>query len=360
MPPQLVYFNHYVSGIGKLPMSLWFTLTGLGIFALWVGGSAVSGALVFTRKQPGWGEALKFGTLTLLIGVACRIVAVEVFGVPRDVTPFASAVIVLPLVIVGVGGRIWQRVKTGEEFLLTHQVLLVISVFSFISILRAVINVTISSPYTPFFLPTVIIVFLYLLFRVSPKILAKSDSIRLAIRKAAMALIAILVIGMALNSTRRLRIRDTFLVSAPRGSFYAEPYFAEPVAQAISYVRKNSAPEEYVLTLPQATTINFLAERRYPLREEIVHPGFLTGAAEDEAIERVKSRNVRLVVVANILTSEFRDRIFGVDYNQELLRWIDQNYHLVGHFELPPPGENSQDKPFKSEPFFVLVYERNQ
>lgn len=358
MPPQLVYFNQYVSGIGKLPGSLWFTLTGIGIFALWVGAAMLVGALTAARRQNGRAgllEVLKIGGLLLLVGVICRLLIVGVEGEPRDVTPFASAIIILPLLIVWVGRRIWQRWRSDGEIQETDKTLLILSVFSFIAILRVIINVTISSPYTPFFLPVLIIVYLYLFFRVSGELLIKNDSIRASVRRAAIWLIAILVIGMAINSANRLRKRDTFLVSAPRGSFIAEEYFAQPVAEAIGYVREHSSPGEYVLTLPQATTINFMSERRYPLAEEIVHPGFLSGEKEIEAIERIKSRNVRMVVVANILTTEFHDRVFGSDYNQVLMGWIDENYHVVKRFELPPPPRSGHI----IEPFFVTVYERN-
>ena len=105
-----------------------------------------------------------------------------------------------------------------------------------------------------------------------------------------------------------------------------------------------------------ATTINFMAARPYPLREEIVHPGFLTDEKEFDAIERIKSRQVPLVLVANLITSEFRDRVFGADYNRELMRWITENYHLVKRFDSP----RRQGANFDNEPFFILAYERNQ
>ena len=98
-----------------------------------------------------------------------------------------------------------------------------------------------------------------------------------------------------------------------------------------------------------------MSARPYPLREEIVHPGFLTDEKEIDAIERIKARRVPLVMVANLITSEFRDRIFGADYNQELMRWITENYHLVARFESP----HRQGANFGNEPFFILAYERN-
>src|SRR5262249_57011014 len=108
---------------------------------------------------------------------------------------------------------------------------------------------------------------------------------------------------------------------------------------------------------PARLTINFLARRRYPLREEIVHPGFLAGENELDAIERIKARNTPLILIANLPMSEFRDRTFGVDYNQRLMRWIEENYHLAARFDSQSP--DSRGAKLGDEPFFILAYERN-
>jgi hypothetical protein len=110
--------------------------------------------------------------------------------------------------------------------------------------------------------------------------------------------------------------------------------------------------------LPVATTINFFAARRYPLREEIVHPGFLDNEKELDAIERIKSRRVPLILIANLDTSEFRDRTFGVDYNRRLMQWISQHYRVAARFDSSnSPG--SRDAKFGDDEFFILAYERN-
>lgn len=356
MPPQLVYFNRHISGLAYWPTSLWFTLTGLGMFSIWAAGSAVLGALFSRRRHKGWAATLKLGGAVLLIGLLWRAAALRWLPVPRDITPFAAAVLVLPLLIGVLSWRIWQARRVGLTVALTERALLIIAVFSLASILRAFLNVTTTGPYTPFFIPTLIVVYLYLLFRVAPAFFAPPLGLRGNVRGAALVLIGVLIIGMAINSARRLRRSNTFTVGTARGSFITEPEWGVPMAAAIRYAMQTTQPGDYVLTLPQATTINFLAARPYPLREEIVHPGFLADAKELEAIERIKRRGVRLILVVNLLTPEFRDRVFGADYNQELMRWITENYHVAARFEAPlRPGT----KPPK-EPFFILAYELNQ
>ncbi|MGH9856115.1 MAG: hypothetical protein ACREBD_40290, partial [Blastocatellia bacterium] len=194
------------------------------------------------------------------------------------------------------------------------------------------------------------------LFRVAPALLSKSVSIRVNIRRVAMLMIALLIAGMAVNSAKRFRRLNTFTVSSPRGSFITTPEIGEPLVEAIRYIEQRTKSDDYVLALPVATTINFLAARRYPLREEIVHPGFLTGDQELEAIERIKTRNPPLILIANLDTSEFRDRTFGVDYNQRLMQWINENYHVAARFD----SASSRDAKFGDKSFFILAYERNR
>ena len=351
MPPQLIYFNRHISGLAQWPASLWFSLTGLGVFLLWLGACLTLGALL-ARHTAGWQTALKRGLVLLLIGIVWREAAIRFLRVPSDVTPFASAIFVLPGLIGWLGVQAWRQ---RTAFSHVQRVLFILAVFSLVAVLRAALNVTTTGPYTPFFVPVLIVVYLALLICFIPNVLVGSDAVRARVRQVAVCLLALLVLGMAVNSARRWHRLNTFMVSAPRGSFKTVNEIGEPLQAAIRYVAQHTQPDEYVLALPVATMINFLAERRYPLREEIVHPGFLTGAKEQAAIESLKARRVRLVLLTNLDTSEFRDRTFGLDYNQELLRWIEANYHVAARFD----SAASRDARLGDKPFFILAYERN-
>ncbi len=351
MPPQLVYFNRHISGLAEWPKSFYYTATGLGMFALWAGLSALIGALVSCRGHAGWRPVAKRALGVMLLGFAWWKIVVELFRLHTDATPLTSMPIVLPLVIGALGWQAWRAWRKCEAIPPEKSILLAIAVFALVSLLRGILNVKATGPYAPFFLPAAIIVCLYLLFRFLPTLTAPEGLLRENVRRAAMALIAILIIGIAINSTYRFRSRNTFEVNAPRGRFITELPIGEPLA-AIRFARERTSPGDYVLTLPQATSINFLAERRYPFKEEIIHPGFLP---DEEAIRRLESRRVPLILVANLLTPEFRDRTFGVDYNPRLMAWINAHYHLVARFDSSASaGANIGDKPF-----FILAYERN-
>ena len=378
MPPQLVYFNRHVSGLAQWPSSLFFCLAGVGTLALWIGMCGVIGAIA-SRKQAEWRGVLKVGLILICAGALWREAAIRFFGASSNVTPFASAVFILPTLIGLIIRDCWREMKRrgdgaawrqGEEAVkgqwnkgmglfpaqsLYIPILLVIAVFSFVAILRVILNVATTGAYAPFYLPALTVVYPYLLFRVAPARLAKTDQIRENIRRAAMLMIALIAIGMAVNSIIRFRWFNTFTVSSPRGSFITVPEIGEPLQAAIRYAEERTNPDDYLLAAPQATTINFFAARRYPLREEIIHPGFLAGEKELDAVERIKARKTPLILIVNMDTSEFRDRAFGVDYNQWLMRWISENYRLSARFD----SAVSHNAKLGDKPFFILAYERN-
>jgi len=378
MPPQLIYFNRHVSGLAMWPSSLLFSLAGIGTFALWVGMCGVIGAIA-SRKQAEWRGVLKAGLIIFCAGAIWREAGIRFSGMSGNVTPFASAVFILPALIGliirdcrrGTRGQGDTEKRGGREgetksacllvppspcplVPLSLRILLVIAVFGFVAVLRVILNVTTTGPYAPFYLPALIVVYPYLLFRVAPALLAKTDPIRANIRRAAMLMIALMVVGMGANSAIRFRRSNTFTVNSPRGRFITDPEIGEPLQEAIRYAEERTGPDDYLLSAPQATTINYLAARRYPLREEIIHPGFLAGEKEIEAIERIKARKTPLILIVNIDTSEFGDRAFGVDYNAGLMRWISENYRPSARFD----SARSHNAKLGDRPFFILAYER--
>jgi hypothetical protein len=385
MPPQLIYFNRHVSGLARWHSSVLFSLAGIGVFALWVGVCGIIGAIA-SRRQAEWLGLLKAALIIVCAGALWREAAIRVSSASTNVTPFASAVFLLPALIGLIIRDGWREMKrrgdgeTGRRgddatrrqgnpgmrlFLAPSpslpvsqspsiRILLIIAVFSFAAIPRVVLKVSTTGAYAPFYLPGLIVVYLYLLFRVAPNLLAKTDSIRANIRRGAMLMIALMIVGVGVNSTIRLRRHNTFGVSSQRGSFITETEIGEPLQAAIRYAEERTGPDDYLLAAPQATTINFFAARRYPLREEIIHPGFLTGGRELDAIERIKARKTPLILVVNIETSEFGDRAFGVDYNPGLMRWISENYRLAARFD----SANSRNAKLGDKAFFILAYEQ--
>jgi len=120
------------------------------------------------------------------------------------------------------------------------------------------------------------------------------------------------------------------------------------------YVLTETRPGDPVACLPECTAINFFTDRRNPLREEIVSPGYLDREGESRAIDRLEATNTRLVLIENRPTTEFGVAVFGRDYCQRLMAWIHQHFEPVATF-----GDATSATAFGEEtPFFVRSYRR--
>jgi hypothetical protein len=350
----LVYFNRNISGLSEWPKSLAVAATGLGTLLILAGLSALLGALAAWRQPVAWRSTAKRALGVMLLGAVWSLLVSGVLKARLDASPLIAAPFVLTGVIGVLGWRVWQSRMASGRRLFEHRLLLLITVFGLISIARVFLNVTMSGPYSPFFVPAVIIVYLYLLFRLFPAFFTPLDWLRGNMRRAAMALIAIAMVAVGVKSAQQYRRLQTYEVRARRGVFLTKPALGRPLAEAIRFAEERTSPDDDLLVLPEGTSINFLAERRYPLREEIVHPGFLTGAEEAAAIHDLEARRVPLILLVNQLTPEFRDRVFGEDYNQNLRRWITEHYRLAARFD----SDESRGARFGDPQFFILAYER--
>src|SRR5262249_15426132 len=159
---QLIYFNRRVSGLAQWRSSLLFSLAGIGTFALWVGMCGVIGA-VASRKQAEWRGVLKTGLIIACAGALWGLAAIRFSSASSNVSPFASAVFILPALI-GLITRDCRREAgrrgdeaTGRFHLLlfpptrplvslspcplvapSPRIPLVITVFSFVAVLRVI------------------------------------------------------------------------------------------------------------------------------------------------------------------------------------------------------------------------------
>ncbi len=351
--PQMVFFAQVMNGMLAWPKSGWAVVASLGMSLVACGVAALLGLLLDQGlrslvRQPAWAS-----WLCLAAGGVLWWGAGDVS--PLEVSPFRSAPVVIGATIAVLAWRLWRQYLRRDPLSHPDQLALVIAVFGFIAIGRVMLNLSLWSPYAPFTAAPVLLVFCYVFFRGAPAVLLASARGRGYARVIAMLLIAMWIPPLAMQHAELARFNN-FELTAPRGRLWTDAALGRPLADAIRFTTAHTQPGDYVLSLPQGSIVHFLADRRNPLREDIIVPGFLTPEREADAIRRAEARGVKLILLSNHPTPEYRDAAFGIHYNKAFMQWIEQHYHPVATFRAFPEGPEPQ---FGDYEFFIRAYERN-
>lgn len=352
--PQMRYFTSHLNGMRDWPATGWALLAGSGMLLAASGLAALLGLLLDAKVQSLWRRPAWVIWICIVGGAGLWSLEGLVPG-HIEVTPLRSAPLVLGAMIAVISWRLWRRHSRCQPLPRRDQVLLLFSVFSLIAIGRVILNLSLWTPYTMFTVPTVMVLYCYLFFRVAPAWLLSSRRAREYARVIAMVLVTISVVSLGVKQVELARVYNDYELSSPRGRMWVAAALGRPLDEAVRFAVSTTRPGDYVLSLPQGTIINFLADRRNPMREEVLVPGLVSPEGEAEAIRRVAARRVELILVANHLTPEYRERTFGVDYHQEFMRWIEAHYHPVATFR----AAKGRELRFGDRQFFIRAYQRN-
>jgi len=353
--PQMVYFAHLLDGTFYWPRTGWAILAGIGVLSCIAGGAALFGLGSDAASSMFRGSRARVIWLVTILGAAAWWYGSS-RSAPVDISPLRGAPVVLASIVVTIAWRAHREKSRGAVLSIEEQSLLVITVFSGLAIARVILNVSFASSYTPFTVPTLLLIYVAFLADYLPRFLLATQRARREARHCAMAVGVCLLTTMIYAQFVIARTGKSFEISAPRGTLLTRPIVGRPIADAIRFVDEHTMPGEYLGSLPQGTIVNFLADRRNPLREEIIVPGYLTPDREADAIERMSARQVRVILVGNVLTPEYRDNAFGIDYNRRLMQWVEANYHPVATFS----DQGGAELRFGERAFFIRAYERNE
>jgi hypothetical protein len=129
----------------------------------------------------------------------------------------------------------------------------------------------------------------------------------------------------------------TFLISSPRGDIYTEPSTGRAFTQALAFLRQAKARSESFAVWPEEAALYYFSDATSPSRWWCLTPGILpTGETTARFLEDLDRHEVKYVALSNRDTPEYGLPTFGIDYNQQVYRWLEQNFQLVrtfGNFE---------------------------
>jgi 4-amino-4-deoxy-L-arabinose transferase-like glycosyltransferase len=367
LPPELVYFNKRVSGFDQ-PLHSIAQMLGAGVRIASLAMVIATISMLLTRRK---GSVLparvslaelsvsdagraSYGQIWLLLAASVLVFVL---------IPFAGALnwekgpyLAMPLLLIGliVLEFVRHRRRSPKSQLSNQKIVfLVVAVYALVSLARVILRVRSGGAYSSYLLPASVIVFTYAWAYPFAEMFREPKTGRLA-RNIAVALILTDVVLTAGLLSYRYRDKNTYALKTDRGTMMAVPDLGEAMNEAISFIKRETAEGEPVAVMPEGTSLNFFTDRPNPLREEITTPGYLDREGEERAIKQLVQSNTRLVLVTNRATSEFGPRVFGRDYCQTLMQWIEQNFEECAI--LGPDHNPNQEIGDKT--FFIRAYRK--
>jgi hypothetical protein len=347
IPSEFLYYNGAKLGLQHPGRTLGEIISSLALLSFAAGALGLTGIRMAGESITS--APLGRGTRRLwwITGASCLWLLVHAifFGTRWDLNPFRS----LPILSLAMIFYYFVRQDAIEKKLPSARTLLLVSVYSLTVLTRVLPRVPAGGAYGSGMIPVPLLLFIWIATTDLPFLSASAARCR---RRAILASLFIaLAAAMAVFAYRQVENPSAALRTA-RGELRIRDPYSVAMNQAVDYIARNSSPGEYLLALPEGSSLNFLSNRPVPVRYEIMTPGYLDSDGERATIRRIQEKKVRYIFLFNRQTSEFGLKAFGQDYCRTLMAWIESHYQLVTIF-----GERvSPDAEIGDSKFFIKCY----
>jgi hypothetical protein len=120
-------------------------------------------------------------------------------------------------------------------------------------------------------------------------------------------------------------------LSTRRGTMWVYKSLAESHGLAIAFMQAKAAEGEYVLSIPEDTSLYFLSETHCPTRVYQFVPGVVApGKMTMDTLREIERKHVRYLLWSNRRFDEYGVSVFGRDFDQDLGAYFTSHYRRVG------------------------------
>jgi hypothetical protein len=349
IPASLKFYNAARTGLDQ-PFSSLLQMFGGAAVAM-----GIASLMVFLSALRVGKRALLRACAVTFVACAAAVALILTLSHGRwDGSPLRA----LPLALVGLMlVHFLRRDETRPQF-----ALFVIATYSLMALIRVVLRVPSGGAFGGYFLPTSLMLIVYLVLEALPNWFHRRDAEfpqrfaekeeeeenarKSSLRTSAetlrlcgeqmlthrLRLIGATILCLWLVATMvvfAVRYRKTFpiLLQAPHGSLYVTQENAQAAQEALEFLATNSTPNNAIAVVPEGSSLAFLAGRRMPLRHQILIPDFMDAAEEQRAIAKLSE--VKYVLLLNRPMREFGREAFGRDYYQAMGEYLAQNFRVV-------------------------------
>lgn len=147
--------------------------------------------------------------------------------------------------------------------------------------------------------------------------------------------------------------KNSTLLKTPRGSIRAPEKTVTAYLIAINFMKERTAQGEYVLSIPEDTSLYFLSDAECPSRVFMFTPGVIApGKMTAELIRELESKPVSYLIWSNRQSPEYGAAVFGQDYDHVF------GDYLRAHYRPLRPLLSEQESEKDDEGWSAVIWER--
>lgn len=316
LPASLRFYNAQRTGTDRPLFSLLQMLGGASTAV-----AAMSGIVLVSTR--GWKSARWPGLIFLLSIFSFALIRV-LAGRQWDGSPIRA----LPFLLLGMIVFEWRRRDADEK----SAARFVIAVYSMAILARVALRVPSGGAFGGFFLPTSLILFVWLFTSALPRLAEHWLGEKLLaqrMRKTAFGMLAVTILISAVVFGIRYRRNFNYEIVAAHGHLYAPKSTGPAIDEALRFIESSTRPGESIAVFPEGSDLAFLTGRAVHLRHQILIPELMLKQDEQRAIEKLREDGTRYVFIVNRPMREFGKEAFGRDFYTDLGGWVESNYRLI-------------------------------
>jgi hypothetical protein len=124
--------------------------------------------------------------------------------------------------------------------------------------------------------------------------------------------------------------KDLVPLTTERGTIRVSKHMADNYQAAIAFMKQKAAAGEFVLSIPEDTSLYFLSGAHCPTRVLEFSPGVLApGEMTDETIQQMEDGSPRYLLWSNRTFPEYAAPLFGTDFDRRFGDYLRSHYRPV-------------------------------
>jgi 4-amino-4-deoxy-L-arabinose transferase-like glycosyltransferase len=351
LPSELLYYNRMKSGLNDIAKTM-TEMAGasmiLASLAGWIG--LISLYLARTNGQDDQNVPRRWFAWLYCLSAGGSVFLTMIILILRTAV-YISPLRALPLLCALLIYRFLEK-DPDQKRQAGPRAIFLLSVYSLAVLGRLITRVPSGGAYGSCLLPVPILLFTYSVTVAFPRLFSRFSKAEYYARLCVLILFSLTVTATLFGYANRYRKEPRFTVQTERGTLKVPATNGPAVDAALRFIFQNTKPKEYILTFPEGSSLNFLTGRPFPLRYDVLTPGFLNVQAERYAIRQIFEKKVPYIFLLNRPTTEFGATAFGRDYFRELWGWIEENYELAVVFG----NDVRTDSQIGDKNFFIKCY----